>query len=143
MYWWLWVVCGIGLLAMELLMPGGFVALFFGLSGVAVGVLVVAGFLTVLWQQWLAFSVLAIVALALLRKPLQARLNLNNSSKAVDSMVGEQVVVVDPIPAGGSGRVDVRGSTWIARSKLEKPIGVGERCRIESADGLTLWVRQE
>jgi inner membrane protein len=140
MFWWLWMACGIGLLALEMLMPGGFVALFFGLSALAVGALVVAGFLAPEWQQWLSFSVLALLALAILRKPLRARLNLTGTEQSVDSMVGEQGTVIEAIPAGGSGRVDVRGSTWIARSKADQVIGVGARCRIESVDGLTLWV---
>ena len=32
MSWWLWLVLGLGLTALELLSPGGFYLIFFGLS---------------------------------------------------------------------------------------------------------------
>ena len=40
MVWWLWVVVGLGLLAFEMAMPGGFFALFFGVGALLVGGLV-------------------------------------------------------------------------------------------------------
>ncbi len=80
MDWWIWMLLGLGLLVAELTMPSGLYFLFFGISAVLVGGLVGLGLglgrgLTI-WTQWLLFSVLAIGALLVLRKPLKARLNL-------------------------------------------------------------------
>ena len=39
MLWWAWLLVGFLLVAAELLTPGGFYLLFFGLGGIAVGLL--------------------------------------------------------------------------------------------------------
>ena len=70
MNWWVWVVFGLGLSAIELVTPGGFVVIFFGVSAVAVGLLTGVGLASAPWLQWLLFPVLALVALRLFRTPL-------------------------------------------------------------------------
>lgn len=143
MLWWLWVVVGIGLLALELATPGTLFALFFGLSAILVGILTALGWAGPGWLQWLLFSVLSVGALALLRGPLQARLNVKGAQKAVDSFLGEGVVVIEEVPAEGVGKVELRGSTWSARSAGAGPLARGQRCRVDYVEGLTLWVRPE
>jgi membrane protein implicated in regulation of membrane protease activity len=141
MAWWLWILLGLGLLFLELATPGSFVAFFFGLSGVVVGVVTALGWAGPEWVQWLLFSALAIIMLALLRGPLHARLNLKGSARPVDSLVGECGVILDEIPDGGVGKVEVRGSSWSARAA--QALQKGRRCRVDRVDGLTLWVRPE
>ena len=89
MAWWIWILIGLVLLGVEAGMPGGFFFLFFGISGLAVGTLAGLGIAGPPWVQWGLFSVLALLALALLRKPLQARLNVDGKHKAVDKLTGE------------------------------------------------------
>jgi membrane protein implicated in regulation of membrane protease activity len=141
MTWWLWILLGLGLLFVELATPGSFVAFFFGLSGIVVGILVALNLAGPGWFHWVLFPALAVLMVALLRGPLHARLNLAGSAKAVDSLVGEGGVILDAVPDGGVGKVEVRGSSWSARAAqaLEK----GQRCRVDRVDGLTLWVRPE
>jgi inner membrane protein len=141
MTWWLWILVGLGLLFVELATPGSFVAFFFGLSGIVVGALVALGWAGPGWMHWLLFSALAILMLALLRGPLHARLNLHGSKRAVDSLAGEGGMILEDVPEGGVGKVEVRGSSWSARglTTLKK----GQRCRVDRVDGLTLWVRPE
>jgi len=141
MAWWIWILLGLGLLFVELATPGSFVAFFFGLSGIVVGVLVALGWAGPGWVHWLLFSALAIMMLALLRGPLNARLNLRGSGRPVDSLVGEGGVVLDEVPEGGVGKVEVRGSSWNVRAS--QALKKGQRCRVERVDGLTLWVRPE
>ena len=43
MQWWIWVVAAVALLAVELLTPGGFYFLFFGVGALAAGALTLAG----------------------------------------------------------------------------------------------------
>jgi hypothetical protein len=141
MAWWLWILLGLGLLFLEMATPGSFVAFFFGLSGVVVGVLTALGWAGPEWVQWLLFSALAIIMLALLRGPLHARLNLKGSARPVDSLVGEGGLILDEVPLGGVGKVEVRGSSWSARAT--EALKKGQRCRVDRVDGLTLWVRPE
>jgi inner membrane protein len=141
MTWWLWILVGLGLLFVEMATPGGFVALFFGLSGIVVGILVGLGWAGPSWMHWLLFSVFAIVMLALLRGPLHARLNLRGSRRSVDSLAGEGGVILLDVPENGVGKVEVRGSSWTARGLV--PLKKGQRCRVDRVDGLTLWVGPE
>jgi inner membrane protein len=141
MTWWLWILLGLGLLFVELATPGSFVAFFFGFAGIVVGVLTALGWAGPGWLQWLLFSGLAVLMLALLRGPLHARLNLAGNRKAVDSLVGEGGVILDEVAEGGVGKVEVRGSSWNARAA--RALSKGQRCRVDRVDGLTLWVRPE
>jgi membrane protein implicated in regulation of membrane protease activity len=65
MAWWVWVLVGLGLLGVEVLTPGGFFVLFFGLGALAVGVLVGLGAGGPAWLQLLLFSLLSTVTLVL------------------------------------------------------------------------------
>lgn len=143
MAWWLWVLIGLFLLALEAATPGGLFFLFFGLSGLAVGVLVAVGMGGSLAIQWILFTAIATVALVVLRKPLKARLNVDGLHKAVDQLSEQVAVALEDVPAGGIGKVEHRGSPWSARNGSAAPIAKGQRCRVERVDGLTLWVRTE
>ena len=141
MTWWLWILLGLGLLFLEMATPGSFVAFFFGLAALVVGLLVALQWAGPDWLHWLLFPGLALVMLGLLRGPLHARINLKGSGKAVDSLVGEGGVILEAVPAGGVGKVEVRGSSWSARGA--EALAKGQRCRVDRVDGLTLWVRPE
>src|SRR5262245_9951114 len=143
MVWWFWILLGLLLLFLEMAAPGGFFALFFGLSGLLVGVAVAAGWGGGAATQWLLFSGVSVASLILLRAPLKARLNLAASRKPVDSLVGEEAVILEEVPGGGVGKVELRGASWNARSAGGTALGRGQRCRVERVEGLTLWVRAD
>ncbi len=143
MVWWLWILLGLGLLVAEMAIPGSFFALFFGVSGIVVGILVALGVGGPPWLQWLLFSGLSVAALVLLRGPLQARLNLPGDQAPVDSLIGEVGVVLEEIPVDGSGKVELRGAPWTGRSAAARPLAHGQRCRVERIEGLILWVQPE
>jgi membrane protein implicated in regulation of membrane protease activity len=143
MAWWLWVVFGIVLLVAESATPGTLFFLFFGLSAVVVGGLTGVGLTGEPWLQWILFSVLAVVALALLRNPLRAKLHVKGPNHRVDSLVGEAAVVLTEIPVGGVGKVELRGTGWNGRSAGDVNLRPGQRAVVEKVDGLTLWVRPE
>lgn len=142
MVWWLWILLGLALLALELTSPGGLFSLFFGVSALLVGALAGLGWAGPAWLQWVLFSVVSILALLALRAPLKARLNLQGSRRPVDSLVGESAVVLEDIPADGVGKVELRGTSWNARASGERLVK-GQRCQVELVEGLTLWVRPE
>lgn len=143
MAWWIWILIGLGLLAIEAASPGGLFAFFFGVSACAVGGLAAFGLAGSLGVQWVLFSVLALVALVVLRGPLKARLNINGPSKPVDQLADQAALALEDLPAGGGGKVELRGSSWSARNGGAALIAKGTRCRVERVDGLTLWVRPE
>jgi len=140
MSWWLWVLFGIALLVVEMLTPGGLFALFFGIGAIATGFLAALGAPPIV--QWLAFTVISLVLLATLRRTLQEKLRAR-PGPPVDSFVGEDVVLLGEIPAGGEGQAELRGVPWKARAASGVPLKAGQRCKVERIDGLTLWVRAE
>jgi len=142
MEWWIWVLVGLALLGLEIATPGGFVALFFGVSAVLVGCLAAIGLAQPLWLQLILFSILSVGALGLLRKPLQARLNVG-PQRVVDSFEGEAAVALEELAVAGVGSVELRGTTWKARNAGAAAIVKGQRCRVERREGLTLFVRPE
>lgn len=141
MAWWIWVLIGLFLLALEAATPGGFFFAFFGLSGLVVGGLVSLGWGGSPAVQWILFSVFALAALVLLRGPLKARLNVDGKNRPVDQLSQQEAIAVDDLPVGGGGKVELRGSSWSARNAGDAAIARGQRCRVERVDGLTLWVR--
>ena len=139
---WMWIALGLVLAALELATPGGFFIIFFGVSAVAVGLGQLAGILTPAWAQWSAFTVMALVALAVFRKPLLARVQ-PASRHRVDSLVGDAALPLDVLQAGGRGKAQVRGSVWNARNVADRAVAMNERCRVVAVNGLELDIRPE
>lgn len=139
MAWWIWVLLGIGLLVVEMATPGGLFALFFGAGALVVAVLALAGVGTV--AQWIAFTVISVVLLLTLRRTLQERLAVRG--RAVDSLVGEEVVLLGDLLAGGEAKAELRGSPWNARAAPGVSMRAGARARVERVDGLVLWLRAD
>lgn len=144
MVWWLWLGLGIVLLGVELLSPGGFYVLFFGMAAIAVGVMAGLKLAGPAWAQWLLFSALAIVSMLVFRDPLLKKIGPKPSDgRPVDALVGEIATTVEPIALGAIGRVELRGTTWTARNADRADLPAGRRCRVEQVDGLLLLIRAE
>ena len=144
MAWWVWVLAGLVLLGLELATPGGFFIAFFGVGALIVGALVGAGLVEAGWLQWLLFSVLSVISVLLFRKPLLEWMKRRETPRpAVDSLVGEEAVLTEDLPAGGVGKAELRGTSWSVRSRAGSSLQRGRRCRVEQVDGLTLWVRAD
>ena len=142
MEWWIWIVVGLALMLGELITPGGFYILFFGIGAVFVGVLAGFDLAGPVWFQVIIWLLVSVVTLWRLRERL-LKLTQGTTSDNVDSMVGETAVIMEEIPSNGSGKAEMRGTSWNARNIGEKPLARGERCRVERVEGLTLVVRGE
>lgn len=142
MAWWIWVLAGLVLLLAEVLTAGGFFVIFFGAGAILVGTLKGLGWDGPAWAEWLVFTVLSLVSLALFREPLMRRFKLG-SGKPVDRLEGESAVVTEEVAPGGYGKAELRGASWTARSAGAATLARGQRCRVERVEGLTLWLRAE
>lgn len=141
MNWWLWVILGLVLMAGEILTPGGFYILFFGFGAVVVGLLKLAGLGTTLPVEGLIFLAVSIAGLVFFRKPLQQRFGNLTPEIPVDLLTNETATALETINAGGTGKVELRGTTWNAQNVGPQPLAPAQRCRVERVEGLTLYVR--
>lgn len=143
MLWWHWILVGLVLLGIEMLTPGGFFVMFFGVGALVVGWLALMGLAGPLWTQWLLFSVFSAATLMFMRKPLLARLRGGQPSADRDAITGELAVPLEDILPGAVGRVELRGTSWSARNAGTTGLVKGQRCTVERVDGLTLFIRAE
>ena len=143
MAWWVWVLFGMFLLAVELLAVGNFFVFFFGIGAALVGLLAALGLAGPLWLQWLLFPVLSLVTLGLLRRRLLMSTAVPIGRPDRDDFIGLTALALEEIASDGSGRVEMRGSVWNARNVGIRSIGRGDRCTVMEMDGLTLGVRRE
>ncbi len=141
MAWWLWILLGLGLLAVELVTPGGLFALFFGFSALVVAGLAAPGLAGPPWLQWLLFAAVGVAALLFLRGRLRRR--LETRSPPVDTLVGEVAIPLQDLGPRATGKAELRGTSWEARNAGEAALSRGQRCHVERVEGLTLWIRAE
>ncbi|NDC38379.1 MAG: NfeD family protein [Proteobacteria bacterium] len=144
MEWWLWCILGCVLLMLELVVPGGFFFLFFGLGALLTGVLVELGVVSADWAQWIVFGVGSLALMVALRAKFRSFFErVAQESKDIDGMVGMVGDALGDIAGGEVGRVELRGAHWSARNVAEVTIAAGQRCVVQSVDGLVLMVRPE
>ncbi|HXT56377.1 MAG TPA: NfeD family protein [Candidatus Eisenbacteria bacterium] len=142
MDWWIWILLGLVLLLAELVTPGGFYILFFGLGGIAVGLLSVFEAAGPIWFQIVLFSIISVFSLWFFREKL-LELTRGPSMDRVDTYIGETAVVLDDISVNGIGKAEMRGTPWNTRNVSGRPLARGERCKVERVEGLTIFVRAE
>jgi membrane protein implicated in regulation of membrane protease activity len=143
MLWWHWLLLGLVLTALELAASGGFYIIFFGVAAIIVALLSLFDLAGPLWFQLLLFSALSVASLLFFRNPLMRRLNLTAGTTDLDTLAGENCTALEPMPPGGSGRVEARGTTWSARNIGTTPLANGARCIVARSERLTLLVKAE
>ncbi len=139
MVWWIWVLIGIALLAIEFASASMHLG-FFGGGALLVALLVGAGWDGPLWQQLLVFTVSSLVALVFLRPMVMRKFRLNEP-KVVDSLIGEEALALGDIDVRSRGTAELRGSTWSAENVGPTPLKKGQRCTVDRVDGLLLHIR--
>ena len=143
MVWWIWVLFGLGLLVVEVVTPGGFYVLFFGVGALVVGVLVGLGIGGPDWMQWFLFSVVSVASLLLLRGRLVRRMEVPGPGAPIDTLQGEIAVPAEDLAPGAVGHAELRGTAWTAQNVDTQPLARGQRCRVTQVDGLMLKLRAE
>ena len=114
----------------------------FGFAFVGAGAIVAAGVAFLGFSvpmQLGAFVVVMTVSLVLLRSALLTRLGGKGVPSRTESLVGRPGIVTHDIdPRIGTGRVNVAGEDWAARST--EAIAAGTKIRVIGADGIVLEV---
>lgn len=134
---WAWFVVGLVLLALELVVPGGYF-LWLGVAGLVTGVLAFIPGIGWPWQ----FTIFGILAIAIVvgwtlvtrnRKPRSDNPFLN---RRAERFIGHEAVIDEPIK-DGFGRLALGDGTW----RIAGPdLPAGRKVRVVGADGAVLRV---
>ena len=134
---WAWIVAGLALLALELIVPGGFL-LWMAISGIITGLIVLLQ--PIGWPlQWLIFGVLSLVSIALWMRWNRSRPTPTDRpylNRRADQFIGQEAVLEQAIQQG-FGRVVLGDTVWRV-SGADLP--VGQRVRIVGHEGAVLKV---
>lgn len=134
---WSWVVAGLVLLALELVLPGGFLV-WLGIGAILTGLLTLIQPLP--WAvQWLIFGLFSLVSILLWLRVAQKRRRAGHGpelNRRADQYIGHEAVLDAPIH-DGFGRLALGDSVW----RIAGPdLPVGQRIRIVGAEGPVLRV---
>jgi inner membrane protein len=134
---WSWIVAGLILLALELVVPGGYLV-WTGVAGI------LTGLITLVQQppwpvQWLIFGILSLVSiLAWIRisRNRQEESDRPLLNERTQQFVGQEAVLDQPL-INGFGRIALGDTVW----RISGPdLPAGQRVRIVGADGNVLRV---
>lgn len=141
MSWSFWLILGLGLLVFEILTPGGFFTLFFGLAAFMVALLAGLGVLTSGPGQWMFFGVVGALLIVGLRPLVRKKFETNTPK--VDQLVGQTAIALEALDGNGRGKVELRGTSWSAVYSGSGSVLKGDRLRVTKVDGLSLTVEKE
>lgn len=135
----IWFLIGLGLILLELVVPG-LVLVFFGI-GAWVTALACLLFGVDVNTQLLIFIVSSIGSLALLRKMLKRKYMDRKSpdGELEDEYVGQEAVAITSFNIGEIGKVSFKGTNWEATSA--QAITEGQRLRITGYKSIRLFVQ--
>lgn len=139
MTWWIWVLIGLALLAVEFASTTLHLGLF-AVGAFVVALLHVFGLDLPLWSELLIFTGVSLFALLFLRPYLLRKLKLNVPVK-MDTLVGEPAFALEELAPASMGKAEMRGTTWTARNVGETVLARGQRCVVANVEGLVLHIR--
>jgi membrane protein implicated in regulation of membrane protease activity len=119
-----------------------FVFLFLSVGAFVTAILSWTGLTPTVNSQLFCFSVVSVLSLLALRKPLLQFSRRKNKSLEYSEYVGDKATVVQTIPSDGEGRVFYRGTEWIALTQKGHPIAMGSSVIIKQLDGIKLIVSE-
>ena len=134
---WAWFVTGLVLLALELVVPGGYF-LWLGTAGIITGLLAFFGAITWPWQITI-FGLLAIVIVVAWTLVTRNRKGTTDNpflNRRADRFIGHEAVIDEPIK-DGFGRLALGDTIW----RIAGPdLAAGQKVRVVGSDGAVLRV---
>jgi membrane protein implicated in regulation of membrane protease activity len=139
MPWWIWVLFGLLLLAIELASSTFHIGLF-AIGAFTVALLVAFGVEMPLWAELMIFTTVSVVAIVVVRPILIRKLGLDQK-RVVDTLVGEAALPLSDIAPKDMGKAEMRGTSWNARNIGETVLSRGQRCVVTAIEGLVIHIR--
>ena len=137
----IWLILGGIFLVIELITLG-LTTIWFACGSVVAFFLNIAG-LGVVWQV-LAFIVVSVVMLLMLRAYAVQKFNMKVQPTNIDSLIGKQGIVVEDIHnLEETGAVKLDGKIWTARTeKADETLKTGEVVSVLRIEGVKLIVKK-
>jgi membrane protein implicated in regulation of membrane protease activity len=136
----IWFLIGLGLLLLELVIPG-LVILFFGVGAWVTALVCAITDINLNWQIFI-FLIASLLGLVLLRKYLKKRF-FNRTDKEIadqlEEFIGRKAKAIEDFK-DGTGKVEFKGTHWTAT--CAEPVSKGDWVLIKSKDSLTLKVEK-
>lgn len=67
----------------------------------------------------------------------------DTAGPAVDTMIGEIAIPLEPLAPGSTGKAECRGTAWTAHNGTLTGLAKGQRSVVERVEGLSLWLKPE
>ncbi|MEM7053069.1 MAG: NfeD family protein [Pseudomonadota bacterium] len=138
---WFWMILGALLILSEFFLTG-FIAMFFGVGAILVGIATALGLISGAPTQIILFAVLSLGSLLLAREKIKVWFRGNvtdewSGDKDLISARGQRVSAVADF-RDGLGKVKLSGAEWKAES--DEPIAAGDTVWVIGHRGITLLV---
>ena len=135
----IWFLVGLGLLLLELVLPG-LVFIFFGAGAWITALVCAIKDISLNWQIFI-FLLASLLGLVLLRRYLKRRFFSRKKAEDEDQLeefIGRTGKAIADF-SEGSGKVEFKGTRWTATS--DEPVRKGQNVEIVSKESLTLHVK--
>ena len=137
---WFWIVIAV-VMAVAEAATVQLVSLWF--VGGALGAIVVTLLGGALWLQILVFALVSLALLLLLRPLLRKYMHNGIVQTNVDALIGRKALVIERIDnLHATGRIQLDGTDWTARSVNDTVIEVGSEVVIRFIEGVKALVEQ-
>lgn len=131
----IWVVVFILAIAIEV-STMELVSVWFSIA--AIPALILAAFGIGIWYQLLAFAIVSLVAFVISQLFIKKRLKVNSSATNADSLIGNEILIIDDVTPTNYGAGKVRDVVWTVAS--ECVIKSGEYAIVKEIKGNKLIV---
>lgn len=137
---WIWLVLGLGLIALELFLPSGFYLFILGVSGILVGLAAATG----LSGSWVIQSILFCVVAVLVWIGLGEKLRRMFFKRGAQpgQVIGRIITVTSDIAPGQHGSGELWGVQWRLENVDSAMIPMGSEVVVTGAEGITLRVKR-
>jgi len=139
----IWLLVGLGLMFLELMLPG-LIVLFFGLGAMIVAAVCFFAEITINQQLGLfivSSLVMLVVLRRLLRKVFMGHVHATSGPEGnLNEFIGERGIVKQTINAKRPGKIEFHGSDWAAVA--DGTIEAGAAVEITGRENITLKVKQ-
>lgn len=136
----LWIIVAVGSIIIELVTLGNLICIWFSLGALFSLVLSLLKVGEII--QYVAFFIVSIVAMLIIRPLANKYLRGNTVPTNSDRLIGQKTQLLEPINLNSWGKVSISGVDWSCVSEDNSPIEKDAIVKIVAIDGAKLIVKK-